>query len=353
VFKLKQLKYLVSASFLSLILGLFALYYELRANKINLVADVVAESNVLDVRTAVKDLSVLFQGKDIQQDNSNLKIIAVRLVNEGETNILENYFDSRIPWGLQIENGRLIEARVTGSNSRYLTENIHLVVTNTNEVLFDKVIFDKGKYVALDLLVLHNKTKEPQVKVVGKIAGMDEVPVRLSLKDQNQQTFLSAVFLGAAPVQIARTIAYSFIGLSAIVVVGLFIAGLVKLFSFKKRARRKAARSLPKAGSIEEEKKRRVLLDIFVEDGIEGLRNAQKLLSNPQVLRKRLARTSMPTPPASASLAEIHIWERQAAHHGPPYLVYGYPSYIEPLLANGLVRFDNNQRVRGWTRLPA
>ena len=85
--------------------------------------DVTSESKVMDVRTPRKDLSILFQGQDIQKENPNLRILGVRLVNECDTNILESYFDSRIPWRLRVDGGRLIEARVTRSNSQYSLDN--------------------------------------------------------------------------------------------------------------------------------------------------------------------------------------------------------------------------------------
>src|SRR5882724_9927306 len=127
-------KFILSASFLSLVIGLVALYYTVRRTRTNLVVDVTSESNVMDVRTPLKDLSILFQGQDIQKENANLRILGVREVNEGEANILESHFDSKIPWGLHIEGGHLIEARVTESNSEYLSNTLHPRVTGNDEV---------------------------------------------------------------------------------------------------------------------------------------------------------------------------------------------------------------------------
>ena len=283
-------KFLLSASFLSLIIGLVALYYTVRGTKTSLVVDVTSESNVMDVRTPLKDLAILFQGQDIQKENSNLRILAVRLVNEGEANILENYFDSRIPWGLQIDDGRLIEARITGSNSQYLAENLHPKMNEANAVVFDKVIFDKGKYVGLELLVLHSRNVEPRVKPIGKIAGMDDIPVRSSFRERDQEGLVSRVFKGPISVQIARTIAYFFIGLGTVIAVGFSIAGLGSIPSrLKKRPRRKLVRSLAKETSPEKEKKRQVLLDIFVEGGIGSLKRMLKIVENEEALAKTVA----------------------------------------------------------------
>jgi hypothetical protein len=220
------IKFLISASFWGIVIGLVALYYTVRGTRTSLVVDVVSESNVMDVRTPLKELSIVFQGQDIQKENANLRILGVRIVNEGEANILESHFDSKIPWGLHIEGGQLIEARVTGSNSEYLTDNLYPKIADKNNVTFDKVIFDKGKYIALELLVLHNKNAEPKVRAIGKIAGMDSIPIRYSFRDQDQEGFKSKVFKGPIAVQIARTIAYFVIGFFSAAIVGVTIGAV-------------------------------------------------------------------------------------------------------------------------------
>jgi hypothetical protein len=306
------------SALLTLIFGLLGIYYTLRGRRTNLVVDVAAESNVLDVRTSVRDLAVLFQGRDIQQDNANLKILQVRLSNEGEENILENYFDSRIPWGLQIEGGRVIEARITGSNSPYLSENLHPKLVDSNRVILDKVIFDKGKYVGLELLVLHNKNTEPQVTAVGKIAGMDEIRVTNSFKERDQQGLLHSVFNGSVAIQIIRAIAYFIITTVSVIVVAVCIAGLASIPSrFRKRSRRQRARYLAKADSPEKEKKRQVLVEIFVEDGLEELRRTRKLLTDRQRLERTLSvRAVMPVPAPGVTPAEMHRLEMMAMTRG-------------------------------------
>lgn len=333
-------KYVLSASFLSLVVGLLAFYYELHGTRTSLVVDMMSESNVMDVRTPVADLSILFQGQDIQKENSNLRILGVRLVNEGNTNILESYFDSRIPWGLEIDGGRLIEARVTGSNSQYLSANLHPKVSNGHEVTFDKVIFDKGKYVALELLVLHDKSLEPQVKPIGKIAGMDDIPIRNSFRERDQEGFKSKVFKGPIAVQIARTIAYFFIGVGTIVIFGLLIAGIGSIPSrLKKRARRKWVRYLPKEDSVEKEKKRQALVSVFVEGGLPGLKRVQRILASEESVAKALGYRRVRIEDAHRlPSAAVMQMERADAIPNGEYIYFHAGSPLDPLIEAGLVR---------------
>ncbi len=330
-----KLKFIVSASFLSLVIGLVALYYPVRGTKVNLAVDVAAESNVMDVRTPLKDLAILFQGQDVQKESLNLRILSVRLANEGEANILENYFDSRIPWGLRIDGGRLIEARITGSNSQYLLENLHPQISEGTEVTFEKIIFDKGKYVNLELLVLHNKNVEPQVRPVGKIAGMDGIPVRNSFREHDQEGLTSKAFKGPIAVQIARTIAYFLIGLTTAIAVGFTAFGISRIPSaFKKRARLKCIGYLPKEKSDEKEKKRQVLLQIFVEDGMSGLKLARKMLESENFLARSLSEHRV----RIEDRADVPVHMRShVLSDGAHVVIHDYPP-LRYLVEAGLVR---------------
>jgi hypothetical protein len=337
----QKIKFLISASFWGIVIGLIALYYTVRGTRTNLVVDVVSESNVMDVRTPLKDLSILFQGQDIQKENANLRILGVRLVNEGEANILENYFDSKIPWGLRIEGGQLIEARVTGSNSGYLGENLRPRVAEKNEVSFDKVIFDRGKYVTLELLVLHDKNLEPKVKAIGKIAGMDEIPVRNSFRDRDQEGLAGKVFRGPLAVQIARTIAYFLIALCVIVVLGLSIAGIGSAPSWlRKRSRRKQVRYLIKEDSPEREKKRQILVDVFVEEGPIGLARMQAALADPETLASAVTSGRRRVNVRNDVELPIHVRSHIDADG---YIEVRTSTPLDPVVAAGLVRLNGTK----------
>jgi len=323
---------------LTLAFGLLGIYYTLRGGRTNLVVDVVTESNVLDVRTSVKDLAILFQGRDIQQDNANLKVLGIRLSNEGEVNILESYFDSRIPWGLDIDGGRVIEVRITGSNSPYLSENLHPRVVDNSKVILDKVIFDKGKYVGLELLVLHNKNVEPRVAAIGKVAGMDEIRVVNSFKERDQQGLLGWAFKGPPAVQIVRAISYFLVTIVAIIAIALSITGLYSIRShFKKKSRRRRVQYLPKADSPEKEKQRQVLINLYVEEGLEGLRQLRDLLKDKQQLERAFAwRHHLRPPEAHASELPMHTLELQMYRGGP---------LLSPLVREGMLRVGKQGSV--------
>ena len=283
-------KYFISASFLGLVIAIVSFYYEVHGNRVHMSMDIAAESNVLDVKHPIPDLAVLFQGRDIEEEKSNLKILAIRVVNDGEANIHENDFDSRMPFGLQVNGGKVIRAQVVGGNSPYLTQNVNPKVDEGNQVVLDKVIFDKGKYVSLEILVLHPKNSAPQLVPMGKIAGLEQIAVTDSSQTHDQQNFFGKVFAGPVAVQIVRALVYSVLSLLGVVIVGFFIAGLVSIPStIQEKKRRHIASRLPVLDSPELEKKRKALEEIYIHRGLSGLKRAQKLLSDKAALKAEIA----------------------------------------------------------------
>src|SRR5262249_33173882 len=103
------------------LLGLYAAFHEKQAS---LRFEITGESNVLDIRQSLPDLQVSFQGEDIQRQNLNLRIITLRITNDGEVDILQPSYDQTEPWGFQLTGGRIIELRPVFSQSQYLTSKI-------------------------------------------------------------------------------------------------------------------------------------------------------------------------------------------------------------------------------------
>lgn len=287
---MKLFKYLVSASFLGLLIGLLSIYFTLRERRTHFTMDIAAESNVLDVLHPIPELSILFQGQDIGKENSNLKVLIVRVANDGESNIHEDDFDSRMPFGLQVDGGTVVRAQVAGSNSSYLAGNLHPQLQTPNRVLFDKIIFDKRKFVAVELLVLHSKDQQPRVRALGKIAGVEEISVTNSFQDHAQQGFWEQVFQGQPVVQIARAIAYGLATLVAIVGIGFAIGGIVSAISeWKKARRRRLAAMIPSPEDPAQKKIQDAIERGFIEHGWSGLRELLVVLERQSLENARPA----------------------------------------------------------------
>jgi hypothetical protein len=336
----RGLKYFVSASFLSLVLGFLSIYYTLRGSRTHMSMDIAAESNVLDVRHPIPDLAILFQGRDIEEEKSNLRVLTIRLINDGEANIRENDFDSRIPFGLRIDGGRIVRAQVTGSNSHYLSENLHPQVQAPDRIVFDKIIFDKERFVAVEVVILHQKNATPHVVPLGKIAGLDAIAVTNSFQGRDQQSFWGQVFSGAPAIQITRGIGYAFLALLTIVAVGFAIAGLASIPErFRKRKRRRMALQIQGLDDPEQEKKRKAVEAVYVEAGLRGIKRAQKLLADEEKLKSALTSTRFfyggagPVPPPEVRQAMM-MHEQVGGT---------IPTFLEPLFSAELITFKDKE----------
>ncbi|MFH1238962.1 MAG: hypothetical protein V1653_02495 [bacterium] len=259
----------------------FGVYYERKPN-ISLV--VLNSINVLDVHEPVKDLSIEFQGKDIQKEELSLRIFKVKMVNDGSVNILQNQYDMNEKWGIKVDGGEIIEVRLIDSSSEYIKSNIAPKLLKDESLIeFDKIMFDKGSYFILDILVLHEKQEFPIVSAVGKVAGIEEIKVSEAKAESEKTSFVNEVFSGSPLAQATRTFSYFlffvFI-LILILLLGLILSGINN--ARRKNSKKKEFWRL--LSGIEGEAKRQysrqleILANIYAIRGKESLKIAKDLI---------------------------------------------------------------------------
>jgi len=62
-----------------------------------------------------------------------------------------------------------VRAQVTGSNSSYLAENLHPLLQAPDRIIFDKIIFDRDRFVAVEAVILHSKSSTPHITPLEKL----------------------------------------------------------------------------------------------------------------------------------------------------------------------------------------
>ena len=222
---------------LALILGLFSIYVFFDGENPNITFDIVNEVNVFDVHKPLDELNIYFREEDIQQKNLNLLIISIKIENTGNLDILQNFYDENVVFGLQVDNGQIIESRLVDSNSEYLMSNLNLETVN-NTVEFSKLIFEENKYFIIEILVLHDKNEGPTLVPLGKIAGIEKMEVKKSYTER--QSFFDALFSGSLVVQMIRLPIYLLTFFAFL----LFIASISDQIDKRRIRRRKHQRSL-------------------------------------------------------------------------------------------------------------
>ena len=239
--------------------------------------EILREIDVLDVRTPVEDLQITFQNEDIQRENLNLRIYAMRVINNGEIDILQTQFDQDEIWGLQVIDGRVIEARLIESSSGYLSTKANPQVVREDIVEFDKAIVEKGKFFAFNMLVVHPKDVTPEIIPLGKIAGIDEIVVTRIPVEVEGPGFLSDLFGGGWAVQLVRAILFL---LGAAVVLGLFAATVLSYSFLTGAIRRRRIGNSVVMKTLISQKQRELLSEVYPHHGMAGVNDLKEKLGS-------------------------------------------------------------------------
>lgn len=212
---------LTVAAFIIAVIGLIiTIYVSFYYEQPNVTFDIVNDVNVLDVHTPLSELNIYFKGEDIQQNNLNLRLISIKIENTGTENILQTHYDNNVIFGLQIDNGHVVEARLINSSSTYLQFPYFNIKTINNTIEFSKSTFDKNDYFIIELLVLHDKNEAPKLFPLGKISGIKNMELKRSYVES--QSFFDDVFSGSLSVNLTRLFIYLFvitIALSIIIII--------------------------------------------------------------------------------------------------------------------------------------
>ena len=283
--------------------------------------EILREIDVLDVRTPVEDLQITFQNQDIQGENLNLRIYAMRVINNGEVNILQTQFDQDQIWGLRVIDGRVIEARLIEASSRYLSAKANPRVIGEDIVEFDKAIVEEGQFFAFNMLVVHAKEVTPEIIPLGKIAGVDEIVVtRVPVKTEGPG-FLSDLFGGGWAVQLVRSILFL---MGAAVVLGLFAATVLTYSSLTAAIRRRRIRNSVVMKTMTSRKQRDLLSEVYLYHGMAGVTDLREKLGSSEGLELEAAtlgtvvlagESLFRIPPAyysAASLVEAEVLSRES-----------------------------------------
>ena len=182
--------------------GFYGVYSTINLDKTDVSFEILNDANVLDIHKPLEDLIISFKGDDIQEENLNLRIITIRIKNTGNVNVLQSYFDNNDIWGIQGKNCEFLEVRFIEENSDYLKTNLEPKLIENNTIKFNKIIFEKGNYFILEILVFHDKDEIPEFIPIGKIAGVDEIlPIKLSenmklARNENKGPNVNATIIG-------------------------------------------------------------------------------------------------------------------------------------------------------------
>ena len=264
------------------VLSVLLAYLALKEPEPGVTFETISVTNVLDLRRPLQDLNIVFRGQDVQEQDLNLRIVTVNVVNSGEVDILVSHYDHEDNWGMKFKNGEVIESRLVDASSEYLRSRVVPQRLGVDTIAFPKVIFEKGAFFAIEVLILHPKSESPFISSVGKIAGINRITVLTRPLAREDVGFVTKLFQGSALIQVVRTIVYLIGSLLAIVAAILSLVGITESFT-KLNARRRRRRILQTRTirQIDQDEIRTFLVDHYESSGIAQLKALQELIREP------------------------------------------------------------------------
>lgn len=278
----------VIGTLLTIAFGAIGLYTYFHEQKPSLLFEIINESNVLDVHKPLENLTIYFDNENIQKKNLNLRIITIQILNNGEVDILQSYYDQKMEWGFKVSNGKIInDARIVNSNSDYLKNNLSPKIIGDNTVELEKVILEKGKFFSIEILVIHNKDTLPEINYIGKIVGIETVTPEKTWEKNLEPNFWKKFFYGGFLINVLRPI-IAFIALIALIILIAFTSdkiGELKRKSKKKSREREIYRFF---GGEPEDEKIKIITDSYINGGFNKLKRIEILINNPDKLKMEI-----------------------------------------------------------------
>lgn len=179
------------------VLGFFAAMisvykFILEQNKFDLTYEIITNSDVIEVKSAVSDLHISYSGVDLLKENKKLQVLQVRIKNTGNETILSNYYDENNPLGIEIINGGIIENPIIlNASNKYLKYDQKLFSFSDNKIIFSKIIIEPGESFDVKILLVANKGVTPKIKAIGRVAGINNIQITDTQKtDKNSLEYI-------------------------------------------------------------------------------------------------------------------------------------------------------------------
>lgn len=197
------------------------LFYEKRPA---LAFEIISNASVYDVRENLSNLEIFYAGQNLRAENKTLRLVSLRIVNSGQTDISKGDYDESDPLGFSVQNGRVLEIpKFVGSND-YLNRHISPTLIDANTVTIAPVIFDAGEYIEVQALILTSEGVAPRISPLGKITGIKRIEVLEPYQAKSQHGLWSRIWeADSIWIQIARAPVYAFLAIVLMMIFAILI----------------------------------------------------------------------------------------------------------------------------------
>ncbi|GHV55079.1 hypothetical protein AGMMS49579_17020 [Spirochaetia bacterium] len=215
------------------IFGLYTWFYE---KKPNLDITIINEFNVLELRRNVNELYIMYKDNDLEQTKENIRIINIKIENNGNADILKSMFDDTIDWGIQINKGEILSFSVLSASNKYISENL-LPINIDNKIIFKNIIIETKEYFIVEIMILMDEDELIDAQYFGKIAGINSENITINKKTLVEDlTFLEKFIYGGVGINILRFLIIPLIAIIIFCII-IVIAPIPKITQYSSNTR--------------------------------------------------------------------------------------------------------------------
>lgn len=268
---------------LGIIAASVTIYAFLQEKKVDLRYEIIANTNVLDFNAEISKLEVTYDSTNLKQTKENLRIYTVKIVNNGDQNILKEFYDENDPLGLKVSSGKIIEKpEIIQTSNDYLSRNVKILDYNYDKLNFSQVILETGEFFIIKLLVLHKTDSIPNVNSFGKVAGQTKIEVVNAVDVKEDLSFWGKVYSGNGWIQILRLLSYFLAVVFMIIVIAIISTQIDSVKEKKKK--KKIVEDFKNLKTYEYTRMDDAIFDRYRESGSELFKKMQKLLKDEKQL---------------------------------------------------------------------
>ena len=214
---LRKIENKFSWSFLGVLVGVISIGYAVyvdrfREEKPVIVFDILSNTQVLSLRENVNKLDIIYNGQNLKERQENLILLTVRISNEGDRDVSEHDYYSKIPFGLIVSGGKIAEKPILiDASSTFLKDNVSINFDTLNGVILNDIPIDRGQYFSIKILTICKENSIPSITSTGKISGISgDFVLRQSFKEgqKEESSFIRVLTYGSFGIHVVRFLFY-------------------------------------------------------------------------------------------------------------------------------------------------
>jgi len=275
-------------SFFGTLIGIIGLGYAIYIDNFKdkspeIIFEVLSNTNILDLKEDISKLDILYDGENIKKNKENLRVLTIKVINDGNINLIESHYDNDNPFGIAIINGKVVEKpELLEASIDYLNKNLKMSFDTSSNVFFGKFQFDKSQYFIFKILTICKEGNIPQVVPFGKISGITKnFQVRIKTQTTNEEkSFWRKLIYGSFWVHFVRFWFYLIVLIIFTFSLVIPISSIEESISTKKR--KKKVKKFKENYRQELTPSTEFIFDIYLNHDEEFIFTIQNIISNPE-----------------------------------------------------------------------